>query len=257
MIPGRKDVWIYIDEAGKLSQDDASDYFVLSCCVTDNPTKIKEKLCSLREDILKNPYYADFLEDFERQGFHASKNHPDILAEYYKLLFRLNLRIYSVVINKDTDVFSNLVAQYNRPLELYPFFARTLLRDRILSERQNNIHIIFEEYGSSITKHKTDMTDVVRAIVKECVNNGVKQDILFDVDIHTKEDLLLSTVDFANYVLFQMLKDVDPKKNTRMISNFNLIEPKIAHLHSFHNRKHYHSPKKINFDEIKGRLGVK
>lgn len=48
-----------------------------------------------------------------------------------------------------------------------------------------------------------------------------------------------------------MLKDIPADKNTRMIANFKLIEPKIASLYSMHNAKHYNSRNIINFEEIK------
>lgn len=250
-------IYIYVDEAGTLVLGDVDRFFLLSCYITDTPNIIKSELLTLQNKILNEPYYAFDIERFKQQGFHACDNHPDIRSGYYKLLLRLNIRIYSIVIDKYSDFFKNLTKRFSISRELYSFFVRELLYDRLLSERRNKIHIIFEEYGSSITKHKTDMTDVLMRIMREMKCNGVKDKISFDVDVHSKDDILLSVIDYVNYVLFQMLKDIDPKNNVRMNANFKLIEPKIANLHSLHNSQYYHSRKNINFEEIKGRLEVK
>lgn len=252
-----KDTYIFIDEAGTLAQDDDNKYFILSCYITDTPARIKTELYTLRTQIMDDPYNAFDIAKFDRQGFHACENHPDIRSAYYKVLLRLNIRIYSVVIDKKSDLFHDLMSKFNDIHKLYSFFVRQLLYDRILSEWQNRIHIVFEEYGSSITKHKSEMNNTVSIIIKELATNGLKSNVLFDVDVHSKEDILLSVVDYTNFVLFQMLKDIDPSKNTRMIANFKLIEPKIAILHSLHNAQYYNSKKSINFEEIKGRLEVK
>lgn len=245
---------MYIDESGTLVKDDDSKFFIISCYITDSPLQIQENLQILYDDIINDPYFAFEINKFREQGFHACENHFDIRSKFYSLLVRLNIRIYSVVISKESQCYKELCNRHNNTEDLYAFFARELLFDRIQSERNNHIHFVFEEYGSSIQKHKSNMLNVVTRITKEVRR---KNDIVIDVDIHSKEDMLLSVIDYTNFVIFQLLKEIDPVKNARMIANFKLIEPKIALLHSLHNGKYYSSLKKINFEEIKGRLEVK
>lgn len=249
-----KDVYLYIDESGTLVKDDDSKFFIISCYITDSPLQIQEDLQTLYNDIVNDPYLAFEINEFYEQGFHACENHFDIRSKFYSLLVKLNIRIYSIVISKESKCYEELCNHYNNTEDLYAFFARELLFDRIQSERMNHIHFVFEEYGSSIQKHKSNMQKVVARIAKEVRG---KNDISIDVDIHSKEDILLSVIDYVNFVIFQLLKDIEPAKNLRMIANFKLIEPKIALLHSLHNGKYYSSLKNINFEEIKGRLEVK
>ena len=250
MIEKIKDIYIYIDEAGTLVEKDENKYFILSCYITDSPQQIKDELDSLYNNIINEPYLAFEVANFKRQGFHACENHPDIRSRFYSLLLGLNIRIYSVVINKKSRVFESLQTRFDESDDLYAFFVRVLLKDRILSERSHNIHIIFEEYGSSIGRHLSNMEKVISRIIGEIKVNGVKDRISIDVEIHSKEDILLSVIDYTNFVIFQMLKDIPADKNTRMIANFKLIEPKIASLYSMHNAKHYNSRNIINFEEI-------
>ncbi len=239
------DVYIYIDESGTLTKNDG--FFILSCFITDSIATIKEQLSKLKEDILSNPYFYAYRGPFLRQGFHACDNHPDIRSQYYALLPKLNIRIYSLVINKSSNCFSDIYRKCASDDELYAFFVKKLLTDRIKSEYMKQIHIIFEEYGNSITKHKANMRNVVFNI-SQCVSNKRRHNINIDVDIHKKDDIALSVVDYTNYILYQILSN---NNSPRMMDNFNLIKPKIALVYSLHNKKFYDRRKSINFAEIK------
>lgn len=239
------DVYIYIDESGTLTKND--DYFILSCFISDSIDMIREQLDKLRKDILSSPYFYAYRDLFLRQGFHACDNHPDIRSRYYALLPKLNIRIYSLIIKKSSNYFSNICQKCASNDEIYACFVKTLLFDRIESECMKPIHIIFEEYGDSITRHKTNMQNIVRHI-SQYISNKRRHNINVDVEIHKKDDIVLSVIDYTNYILYQILNN---DNNTRMMDNFKLIEPKIALLYSLHNKKFYGRRKRINFAEIK------
>ena len=121
MIEKIKDIYIYIDEAGTLVKTDENKYFILSCYITDSPLQIKDELYSLYESIINTPYLAYEIENFKHQGFHACENHPDIRSRFYSLLLGLNIRIYSVVINKKSRVFERLLDSTS--LMIYMLFS--------------------------------------------------------------------------------------------------------------------------------------
>lgn len=121
MIEKIKDIYIYIDEAGTLVEKDENKYFILSCYITDSPQQIKDELDSLYNNIINEPYLAFEVANFKRQGFHACENHPDIRSRFYSLLLGLNIRIYSVVINKKSRVFESLQTRFDESDDLYAF----------------------------------------------------------------------------------------------------------------------------------------
>lgn len=247
-----RSVYFYIDESGTLQNNTEDNFFILSCFITDTPDHIRSALKSLRDEILSDPYNFKRRQKFQQDGFHAAKNHPDIRTSVYTLLLGLNFRAYSVVIDKTAPLFQELTQRFASE-ELYNYFVRELLYDRVLSERDSELNFIFEEYGNSKTKHKDAMTTVISRICQEIRKNGASKEIFINVAVESKDELLLAVTDYINFVIFQMLQDAP---QDRMKENFIIIEPKIALLHSLHNREYYHSRNSINFEAIKGRIEV-
>lgn len=240
------DVYLYIDESGTLAKG-GDDFFIMSCFITDSVETIRVQLEELKKEIKESPYFYAQRKVFLKQGFHACENHPDIRAKYYTLLPKLNVRIYSIVINKTSHCFSDICCKYTTNEAIYAYLVKKLLFDRVQGEYKKRIHIVFEEYGPSIPKHQANMQKIVSGISQK-ISGRYKYDIVFDVEVHKKDDIALSVIDYVNYILCQILNKDD---NARMMDNFNLIEPKIALLHSLHNDKFYNRRKRINFAEIK------
>jgi hypothetical protein len=108
---------------------------------------------------------------------------------------------------------------------------------------------VFEEWGAKPNNHLNRVKTAISKINEKIKQNHHVSDVDVRAEVHTKDDVLLSTVDYANYVIYQMLKD---KPDERMKKNFDLIEPKIGFLHSIHNQGYYSEKNKINFAKIKG-----
>ena len=47
-----------------------------------------------------DPYYLPIRDKFRNQGFHAVSNHPDIRTEVYKIIPYMNMRVYTIVLDK-------------------------------------------------------------------------------------------------------------------------------------------------------------
>jgi hypothetical protein len=244
-----KDVYYYIDEAGTLESlfSEKDRFFVITCCITDSPENIRSSLNELKMTIEDDPYFAPQLKKFKNDGFHATVNHFDIRARYYSKLHSLNFRAYSVVIDKSFSQFKDLLYRGRA----YYDVLYVLLYKRILSNRQLRNVMIFEEYGSKPYNHLEKIKQIIEEICQKIERD---HDVYPTVEIyvHDKTDIVLSIVDYMNYVLFQMLL---PKPPEKMVENFSLIEPKIGLLNSFFAKKFFSETNRINFDDIK--LGQK
>ena len=93
------------------------------------------------------------------------------------------------------------------------------------------------------------MEDVIGTLISE-VGDGIE----YTVEVCSKDNIILSVVDYINYILYQLLNH--PRVGTRMMDNFKLVEPKIASLHLLHAKAYYGRRKNINFEEILGREEV-
>lgn len=242
------DIYFYIDESGLL-RGEKERFFLISCIATDTPKHIESTLNQLQQNICNNPYYLPIRDKFRNQGFHAVSNHPDIRTEVYKIIPYMNMRVYTIVLDKFSDFYKDASSRYTSDIDFYAFLIKQLLRDRVKSEKNNHIHFIFEEYGNTIASHKDKMDKVVRNIV-EAIGINVE----FSVEVCPKTNIILAVVDYINYILYQLLNN--PGKNQRMQDNFKLIEPQIASLHLLHTKVHYGRRKNINFEEILGREEV-
>lgn len=244
----KRKVYFYIDESGKINSDQ-DRFFILTCYITDTPDAIKNELELLQLKIEDDPYFAYSIKKFKKDGFHACNNHPDIRSLYYQLLPKLNIRIYSVVVDKSSVEYKDLAAQYPVDLDKYLIIMRKLLYDRILSEKNEDVTFVFEEYGTKPSNYKTALEKMFSEIKEKLELRFGITDITYMVEVHSKKDILLSVVDYANYPLYEILNGDNAP---RMQYNFNIVEPKIALLCLWHNSTFYSSKKRINFDEIKG-----
>ena len=242
------DIYFYIDESGLLRGEEER-FFLISCIATDTPKHSESTLNQLQQNICSNPYYLPIRDKFRNQGFHAVSNHPDIRTEVYKIIPYMNMRVYTIVLDKFSDFYKDVSSRYNFDIDFYAFLIKQLLRDRVKSEKENHIHFIFEEYGGTIAHHKNRMEDVIGTLISE-VGDGVE----YVVEVCSKDNIILSVVDYVNYILYQLLNH--PGTGTRMMDNFKLVEPKIASLHLLHTKVHYGRRKNINFEEILGREEV-
>lgn len=245
------ELYYYIDEAGTLNPclNEKDRYFIISCFTTDTPDLLRTSLNILYQEILNDPYSGYDLEKFEKQGFHATENHFDIRTAYYRLLLTLNVRIYSVVIDKKSAAYADLISKHIDLSGVYYELMYVLLEKRIIDNRYNKNFLVFEEYGSKPSTHLAGIEKVLSAITHIINRDFMIPEVAISIEVHTKDDILLSIIDYANYIIFQMLQ---PKTDDRMIKNFNLISPKIGLLHSIHNQGFYSQKKRINFEEIKG-----
>lgn len=245
----KKDIYYYIDESGTLDSKCTKNdrFFIMGCCITYNPEEIRLELNNLRLSILENPYFAPNISKFKAEGFHATANHFDVRAKYYEILYRLNYRYYCIIIDKADDKYKDLISKGDNA---YYHILYHLLIKRIIGHCNDNNIVILENYGStSINLHQKSCEAVLKEIEKEAsaVHPQISN-ISFCVSVHTKDDIVLSLVDYATYPINQMLLEKVPPK---MEENISLLQPKIGLIHNLFAKKFYSRTKKVNFVEIK------
>lgn len=221
----------------------------MSCMITEDPTQIKDIMDDLRTYICNASYYVSYKGEFLQTGFHATENHPDIRAEVYKRIDAMNMRLFSLILDKDSETYNDIRSRWVSDEAVYSFLIKKLLSKRLVSERNNKLHIVLEEYGSKIMAHRNNMMAIVDAI-----DHHYGLNLSYDLDVCSKNNIVLSVVDYINYILYQLLNG--SSNNKRMYDNYKLIQPKIALLHDLHNNQYYGRNKPVLFKEILGRKEV-
>jgi len=82
-------IHIYIDESGDLTpiSDGGKTIFMMGCVITDDPITLNVKINKLKNEILNGSYFfGRNRENFIKEGFHASTNHPDIYGKFVSIL---------------------------------------------------------------------------------------------------------------------------------------------------------------------------
>jgi hypothetical protein len=216
----RKTNYFYIDESGHVSND--SKVFLMGCIKTDTPLELERHIINLKEELLDDIYFSSIKEKFKKQGFHAAENHPDIRARVYGLLPLLNYRSYFVILNKTDEYFEEL-SKAMTPSEVYGLAIRKLLKDRIIKNRNDNNIFIFENIN---------LPDISLRVI---IDNFFKeyQNFHNEYYITDKKNVILSIVDYLNYILFSLLETKQFQE--RMKENFELMKPKIGSIHLINN----------------------
>lgn len=162
----------YIDESGTLDDylDENNRYFIMSCCITDSPMDLENKLKDLKDEIEDDPYMLPYMKVFKKDGFHATTNHPDIRTKCYRLFPMLNYRIYSVIIDKKSSVFKEIKSRGNAYYEI----LYSLLYKRLLSNVEENNILIFEEYNDKPGNHKNKINQQIKKIRQNILNSNSK-----------------------------------------------------------------------------------
>jgi uncharacterized protein YcgL (UPF0745 family) len=238
--------YIYIDESGDLTSIDkgGKPIFIIGCIITDNPISLNNKVEKLKEEIKNSAYYFRNKDNFEKDGFHASTNHPDIYSRFVSLLNTLNFRSYILLIDKNNQDFEQKLKERD---DLYYYLLKILLKDRILKRKNDIIHIIIEQSSKKHKIEKSKIQSVLSEINDTLIREGfIKNKINFDFKIQGKnEDAGIDIIDYINHIIFTAkVGNEKGEKFPRLEENTDLIEPKVALVYNLLNGKYYVSRKK-------------
>ena len=224
----KKTNYFYIDEAGSLGNN--SNFFIHGCIKTDNSLILENALSELKGELIDEPYFEGLVERIKQEGFHAVANHPDIRAQVYMLLPRLDYRSYFVILDKTSDYYKNLIEQ-KKEYEIFEYTLLKLLRDRVIKNKAAKNIFYFERINIKKKALIVILNDFFSSF-----------DSSFDNEYYIvgKEENNIAVVDYLNHVLFKILNNlvkVEDKKQPkvdRMKLNFNLIKSKIGVINILH-----------------------
>lgn len=231
----RKTNYYYIDESGHVSNN--SRVFLMGCIKTDNPIELERQINNLKEELLEDIYFNGTKEKFRKQGLHAVENHPDIRARIYGLLPLLNYRSYFVILDK-TDAFFKEISKVMTPSEIYGFTLKKLLKDRIIRNKNDNNIFFFE----NIDLPDISLKVIIDSFLKEYQNYRIEYYIV------NKQNVILSVVDYLNYIFYNLLESNQFKE--RMKENFELMRPKIASIHLINKNVYLSRRNEIDLDDL-------
>ena len=250
----KKTNYFYIDESGIIK--DNSRVFIHGCIKTDSPLIVTNSIKELKKEIKESFYHQTHQmsienpeKKFNNTGFHAVDNSFDIRADFYKILPYLNFRSYFVTLNKHTDFFKKLEKK-GKEHEYFAFSLNKLIKDRIIKNKNDKNIFYFEEISLPKKSLKSILSEIF-ATLPSIYDSEFK--------IVGKEEENMSVVDYLNYTFYQILND--EKRQPGMLSNFELIAPKIASINVAHSNVFLSRKKKseyqINFSNLKKEFGGK
>lgn len=232
----RKTNYFYIDESGSINNN--SNIFILGCIKTENPQSLLDNILAIEKFIKEDLYYEGERIKFNKNGFHAVENHPDIRTQLYRILPLLNYRSYFVYLNKKNEYFQNLLHTY-KSYQIYKLCVKHLLSDRLKKAKGDNNVLIFEE----LTFEDYSLDKLVKEFLEEIKMDNIEYKIV------SKSEKNLSLIDYLNYIFYCILNE-PAKKQERMIQNFELIKPKIGSIKYINERKYFSRFENYNLEQL-------
>ena len=158
----------FVDEAGDLTcfdrrgriivgEDGVSHTFMLGIAETAQPGLLAEELNRLRNELLSDPWFAGVPSMRTGAGktalaFHAKDDLPEVRREVFKLLARLDLKVF-VGIRRKRRMAGEQRAAFvgsgvkQRPESVYDDLVIRLFRERLHQAERN--HIVFARRGKA------------------------------------------------------------------------------------------------------------
>jgi len=232
----RKTNYFYIDESGSINNN--SNIFILGCIKTEAPQILLNSISRIEKLIKDDIYFEGERMKFDKNGFHAVENHPDIRTQLYRILPLLNYRSYFVYLNKKNKYFENLIQSY-KPHQIYKVCVKHLLIDRLKKTKGDNNVLIFEE----LTFEDFSLDKLVKEFLNEIQMDNIEYRIV------SKSEKNLCLVDYLNYIFYCILND-PTKKFERMNQNFELIKPKIGSIKYINERKYFSRFENYNLEQL-------
>lgn len=206
----------YIDESGVILNKDK--LFLYGCIKTDSPDDIESFFVSLKEFLLNQAYFENVRQDLLNRNFHAVDDHFDVRTRIYEKLPLLNFRAYFVILDKKSKYFSNIKDQGEA--KIIEIMLKKLVLPRLRKNRDESNHFIFEE--------KNIQNGSLQEILNSIFSPFENYDLSFK--IVDKQNINLAIVDYFNYLIFNIYKNIICKKKStdQEVFKFNLLKEKIG-----------------------------
>lgn len=228
----------YVDEAGDMTlfnkkgriivgQEGVSNFFMVGIATIPDYEKLKEAIISLRNDIIKDPYYKGVpsLASTIKQ-FHACKDIPEVKREVYKILSKHSTNVFVGIKRKfelanfAKDLFK-LKNQKISENDIYDDLIKRLFRNLLHKADENNIY--FARRGKSFRSEALN-----KAITKAKLNFEKKYNISSDkptsiISKYPYESIGLQVIDYYLWALQRMFEKGEDRFFNSISDNYKLI----------------------------------
>ncbi|MCB2200956.1 DUF3800 domain-containing protein [bacterium] len=262
----------YVDESGTgllfnrrgkvlLGSEGVSNFFMLGALYVRYPEQLREELSSLREEILKDPYFASVPScQVENRKtallFHAKDDVPEVRREVMRILLQADLKFVAVI--KDMRVVLRYVQARNsvdpdyryHPNELYDLTVRMIFKN--LLHKSSFVRIAFSKRGNS--ERTGALHDAIQTSrVKFEEQTGIQSNTTIAIQPkESRQDPCLQAVDYFLWSLQRLYE----KGEERYIS---YLREKISLVHDVDDRSlkeygvYYTRRNRITAEAIKNR----
>lgn len=250
MMKNKETIKYYIDESGDLTnyENGGTKSFLFGLITVEMDSMNQEKIKKLETEITNSAFYSKYKK---KSGFHACEDYPDIQNMYFELLNTLQFRFYVIFLNKKTEFFKELT-NANSVNEIQSMVIKRLIKNNILKNYFKKNIFIFERQGNKLDKEKLEKEKIIQNCIDSILTETTKtKNIDYSVIIDTKDNFILSIVDYVLWVIFKLCEGEEKNGNTiqaeHIKEKYELLEKKIALIIDFNNNLFY-NPRKGNMN---------
>ncbi|GAB3988942.1 hypothetical protein GCM10028807_12700 [Spirosoma daeguense] len=175
---------------------------ILGLVETSNRKRLREAVITLQQQILSDTLYRSIPSVKEPNWFfHARNDHPEVRAEFFKLIRSYDdLRFHAVIGRKDLDIFNR--KHNNNSVEFYFDLVAHLLQEKLQEETEQNIYLAHKPK----TTQKQLVTAIDKAIQADNGKLGIQQKIRYSCTVEQSSKMPeLSVVDYLLWALHRYL----------------------------------------------------
>jgi hypothetical protein len=222
-----KVLYIFIDESGNFDfTEKGTKYFILTGFVTFNPVINREKLLSLKYELLASGYDQKF--------FHATSDRQIVRNKVYDFIFSIKdlYEFYSVIARKNKtppslygDYKNGKLVKKNKGFGLYKVLCENLLQG-IFTGR----YVIVDEIVVVMSSlFEGEKRKVLLKTLKNFLKNNL-DNIPFQIyDNSSESDLNCQLVDYCCWALFRKYENTDLRSYERIKDCTHRREFEIFH----------------------------
>lgn len=246
---------LLVDEAGDLepfAPDGHSRWFLIGVVVTGDIEDLERSLCDIERSAGHSLFLARHLSQIESVGFHATSTHWDLYNHMLSKFYNLNFRAHFILVDKESDRHMSISKRYNSKDEIYDYYLKTLLRDRLIKYSGYHVNIVLEQNLANpspemLKKRGDDLELGLESVVDGLRKKGEDfNEFCFSVNLGDKSTTSLHVVDFMNSVVIRYFngQSANNLKESEK-NNFLSLSHKIGSIYLYA-KNEYILPRKKN-----------
>ncbi|NQY79034.1 MAG: DUF3800 domain-containing protein [Candidatus Caenarcaniphilales bacterium] len=231
----------FVDETGDLTRfnkrgksmlgsNGVSDSFILGAArFPESPESHREDFDKIRQEILSNPFFQD-LRSVKRSTskvFHANEDHPVVRNEVFKLIQKINFKVFAIVRRK-SKLIDESKARFEytgnklTEAEIYSSMTSRLFKELLHKNAKNNI--VFAARGKTFSNDSLDVA--LNKAMRNCFNShGIKNESENQITKGELDDYIgLQIVDYCLWTLSRLYERKEEQFFELVRNKFSLIQ---------------------------------